>query len=196
MYMPFKLAKLALVAPLTKRSYHVVPSKLQTKTWRRNSDWYRNGRSNECELYQVRILNKIVNNNTTKTDDRINIESYNIESVKTPLTTIEGFDWTENFDRFTITNNNKYYFNIKFVCDSGGSQTRTLREVYHFINFQMKHILKYNTNNKYFINILDGDCSYKYNEKFKYLLNKNKNINKYFYVGDLYNFQNWWKLHK
>ena len=193
MYMPFKLA---LVASITKRSYHVVPSKLQTKTWRKNSDWYRNGHYNECELYQVRILNKIVNNNTTKTNERINIETYDIESVRSPLTTIDGFEWTENFDRFLVNNNNNYYFNIKFICDSGGSQTRALREVYHFISYQIKHIIKYKKNNTYFINILDGDCSHKYNDKFKFLINKNKDISKYFYVGDSYNFRNWWKLHK
>lgn len=51
---------------------------------------------------------------------------------------------------------NKIYFNLKFVCDSGGAQTRTLREVYHFIESQMRYLINSNTDNVYFINILDG----------------------------------------
>ena len=33
-----------------------------------------------------------------------------------------------------IKNNNKYYFNLKFVCDNGGAQTRTLKKCIILLN--------------------------------------------------------------
>jgi hypothetical protein len=69
--------------------------------------------------------------------------------------------------------------------------TRTLREVYHFIKYQIQYIIKFNTINIYFINILDGDTSYNNMNKFNFLLNKEKykNVNKYIFIGSLYDFQ-------
>jgi hypothetical protein len=102
-----------------------------------------------------------------------------------------GYEWSENFDGKLIKNNNIYYFNLKFVCDSGGAQTRSLREVYHFIKYQITYLIKFNKINIYFINILDGDTSYINMNKFKYLINKDeyKNIAKYIFIGSLYDFQ-------
>ena len=37
------------------------------------------------------------------------------------------------------------YINFKMICDRGGSQTRSLREVYHFITTQLNY-LKQNIN--------------------------------------------------
>ena len=90
-----------------------------------------------------------------------------------------------------MKDNNIYYFNLKFICDNGGAQTRTLREVYHFIKYQINYLLKFNSNNIYFINILNGDTCYKNMNKFNYLLSKeeNKNIIKYLFIGSLYDFQ-------
>lgn len=80
---------------------------------------------------------------------------------------------------------------MKFVCGSGGAQTRTLREVYNFIKYQMEYLIKFNMNNIYFINILDGDTSYNNMDKFKFLINKEiyKQENKYIFIGSLYDFQ-------
>lgn len=119
----------------------------------------------------------------TKTNDRIN--------KRTPYVYNDGFEWSENFDGKIIKNNNTYYFNLKFVCDSGGAQTRILREVYHFIKYQMKYLLKYKSANIYFINILDGNTSYNNIDKYKYLYDKPKykNIIKYIFIGDLYSFR-------
>jgi hypothetical protein len=47
----------------------------------------------------------------------------------------DGYEYSENFDGLILKNNNKFYFNLKFVCGNGGAQTRTLREIYHFINY-------------------------------------------------------------
>ncbi len=51
--------------------------------------------------------------------------------------------------------------------------------------------MKFNTNNTYFINILDGDTSYNNMNKFKFLINKEKykSIIKYVFIGCLYEFQ-------
>ena len=107
-----------------------------------------------------------------------------------------GFELTEDFDGIikNLPNMNEYYFNLKMVCDSGGAQTRTMREVYHFIYNMLEYLLKYNIKNQYFINILDGDCSYKYMRKFNYLLNKPEysEIKKNVFIGDMYDFQIFW----
>jgi len=81
------------------------------------------------------------------------------------------------------------------VCNSGGSQTRTLREVYHFVKCQLEYLLKQKkSSNKYFINILDGDQSYKRKQNFSYLLNlkKYKSICNRIFVGDIKSFDKWY----
>ena len=107
------------------------------------------------------------------------------------MTKNDGYEWTENFDGKVIKNNNTYYFNLKFVCDNGGAQTRTLIEVYHFVKYQLEYLIKFNTSTIFFINILDGDTSYNNMKKFNYLLNKEQHthILKYIFVGCLYDFQ-------
>jgi non-homologous end joining protein Ku len=108
----------------------LIPSSYyQTKEWRKNKDWYKNGKSNECEKYQIDLIGKIMRRKIKdfllmKTDDRINIESNEIINKKNPMINNDGYEWTENFDGKIIKNNNIYYFNLKFVCDNGGAQTR------------------------------------------------------------------------
>lgn len=169
----------------------ITPSKYQTKHWRKNMKWYKDGKSNECEKYQVQIIEKIIKNKLNKTYDRIHIENNQIINIRNPMINNNGYEFTENFDGKIIKNNKIYYFNLKFVCDNGGAQTRTLREVYHFIKYQ-KIFLQYNhINTIYFINILDGDTSYKNINKFNYLMEKeeNKNIISNIFIGSLYDFQ-------
>jgi hypothetical protein len=101
----------------------------QTKEWRKNRIWYKNGKSNECEKYQIDLIGKMIKIKIKdflliKTDDRINIESNEIINKKNPMINNDGYEWTENFDGKIIKNNNIYYFNLKFVCDNGGAQTR------------------------------------------------------------------------
>jgi len=170
----------------------LIPSSYyQTKEWRKNRKWYKNGKSNECELYQINLIEKIIKIKLTKTYDRINIENNKIISNKHPMINDDGYEWSENFDGLIINTNNKLYFNLKFVCDSGGAQTRTLKLVYHFIKNQMEYLIKFNMNNIYFINILDGDTSYYNMNKFNFLINKEKykHIIKYVFIGSLYDFQ-------
>jgi len=176
-----------------KRKCILIPqSYYQTKAWRKARSWYKGGKSNECEKYQIALIEKITGTILKKTHDRINMETYGITSTSRPMKNSDGYEYTENFDGLLIKDTNKYYYNLKFVCDAGGAQTRSLREVYHFIKCQMEYLIKFNTNtNTYFINILDGDECFHNMDKFLYLLNKEqyKHIQKYVFIGSLYDFQ-------
>jgi hypothetical protein len=176
---------------LVRKRILIPDSYYQTKIWRKCKYWYKNGKSNECEKYQINMIEKIINNKLKKTDDRINILKNKIESKKSPMIGDDGYEWTENFDGKLIKDNKTYYFNLKFICDRGGAQTRTLREVYHFIKNQMECLIRLNINNLYFINILDGDTSYNNMNKFNFLLNKIEyyEVKKYVFIGSLYEFQ-------
>lgn len=176
------------------KKMEIISSSLQTKEWRKNQSWYRNGKITECEKYQVEILEKIIKMNWNKTYDRINFESFEIKDKKN-IGEKDGFEWSETFDGKFLENKNTLYFNLKFVCDQGGAQTRSLREVYLFIKYQFKYLLKNKTNNIYFYNILDGDESFKHMNKFRYLQNKEKykDIKKYIFIGSLYRFSNTYK---
>ena len=174
------------------RKYILIPcSCYQTKQWRQNRKWYDNGKHNECEKYQFNLIEKIMKIKNIKTNDRINLETYDIIEKIYPMKDINGFEWTENFDGKITNNDNIYYFNLKFICDKGGSQTRTMREVYHFIKLQIFFLIKNKTSNIFFINILDGDTNYNNMDKYNYLINKDlyKDVKKYIFIGCLYNFQ-------
>ena len=57
----------------------LIPSAFyQTKKWRQHRHWYKNGKSNECEKYQINLIEQIIKMNVIKTHDRINIESNKI----------------------------------------------------------------------------------------------------------------------
>ena len=176
---------------LVRKKLLIPSSYYQTKEWRKSRSWYNNGKQNECEKYQIDLIQKMVKLKLNKTDERINMESNEIICKKNPMVNDNGYEWTENFDGKISIDDTTYYFNLKFVCDSGGAQTRTLREVYNFIRYQLEYLLKFNRNNVYFINILDGDTSHNNNSKFIYLINKEqyKDIKKYIFIGSLFNFQ-------
>jgi len=117
-----------------------------------------------------------------------------MQSNPTPMKCVDGFDWTEDFDGFIQLKELDYYFNLKMVCGAGGAQTRTLREVYHFIKSQLEHLLiSPESHSVHFVNILDGNASHKVMSKFNYLieLDKYNQIKNRVYIGDLYGFQQW-----
>ncbi len=162
----------------------IIPSKLQNKNWRKSQTWYIDGRHNECEIFQRELLGKIVNKTIDKSNFmRINSATNKLVSIKNPYNNSDGYEITEDFDGFFEMGLKKIYVNLKFVCDEGGAQTRTLKLVYDFIKCQLEYLLS--NDGLYFLNILDGDCSYKNREKFDYLINKEryKNIRKYIFCG-------------
>ena len=180
----------------SESNLEIIESKNQNKLWRSKCSWYKNGKSNECELYQKKILKQLLEYVPNKCNDRINMENVEIVRKSNPMTEVNGFEYTEDFDGKIVSNENTFYFNLKFCCDNGGAQTRTLRLVYDFIKYQIKYLKKMhqdmNKNNKsiYFVNILDGDtCSSNIN-KFMYLLEEKDAtiIKKYIFIGDMFEF--------
>lgn len=176
---------------LRKRVPLILSSKYQTKNWRKRQCWYTTGKKNECELYQFNVIHKITGIQLEKTHERINISTHEIDTNSNPMRRMDGFEWTEDFDGKIVLDNVMYYFNLKFVCDKGGSQTRSLREVYHFINYQIQHTKKYNSNIQ-FINILDGDEAFRQRKKFQYLLAQSNHHEKNVFVGDMQQFKSYW----
>lgn len=172
-----------------------ISSQFQTKDWRKTQMWYRGGKSNECETFQVKNIEKILGKYCTKTTERLNIINYSLTMNQYPFRQIDGFEWTEDFDRKIQIKEDTIYFNLKFVCDEGGAQTRSLREVYSFIYCQIQHLLKYKPKNTYFINILDGDTSHKYMKFFLHLITKEEynSVSSFLFCGDTNQFQIWWK---
>jgi len=167
----------------------IVGGSKQTKNWRKKQEWYKTGKSNECEKYQIGLIYDITKQTKfEKTNDRLNMETLELKSVKYPLKEDDGFDWTENFD-LKLVSDKTIYFNLKFVCSEGGSQTRSMREVYHFMKTQIKY-LQVSSEKIYFINILDGDGAHKFMQKFSKLLSKHsKKIQRYIFVGDMLDFK-------
>jgi hypothetical protein len=172
-------------------------SKFQTKQWRNSQYWFVGGRKNECEKHQIRVIEKITGEKLVKTNERINLKNSCIVG-KSTIAGEDGFELTENFDGKVSGGNATYYFNLKFVCGAGGAQTRTLREVYHFIKSQLQTMLVAGMTNCYFINILDGDESFKQREKFAYLVQSPEfeQVKKYLFCGDANEFKKWWRLHR
>lgn len=78
--------------------------------------------------------------------------------------------------------------------DSGGAQTRTLREVYHFIGSQLEYLVSNPDTTIYFINILEGDTSFNNRDKFNFLVNleKYKEVKDKVFVGDFLEFMSFY----
>lgn len=169
------------------------PAIYHIKEWRKNQPWYIDGKRNECEIYQRTQIESITNNQCPKTSERINMETNDIIECSNPMTREDGFYWTEDFDGKQIYTDRDLYYNFKMCIGSGGGQTRTLREVAHFIEYQLKYNLKHKYDIKYFVNILDGDICYKHYQKYFYILNKEKykHVKNFVYIGDTYGFIDW-----
>ena len=67
-------------------------------------------------------------------------------------------------DAYQLNNGKTIYCNLKMICGSGGGQTRVLREVYHFISAQQRHLNQELSSKIIFVNIFNGDeCNKKIN---------------------------------
>jgi hypothetical protein len=126
-----------------------------------------------------------------KTSTRINLRTSSLHNINHPNKNKDGFDYSEDFDGSQEINSNVVYINLKCIVGKGGSQTRSLREVYWFIQGQLK-TLEHNTN-IYFANILDGDEAYSTKSKFEYLLNLEEfdKVKSKVYIGDLKGYFDW-----
>lgn len=171
-------------------------SSKQTKEWRKAQDWYTTGKSNECEIYQRGVVERITGKPCAKTNKRLRLDDPTFfGDCSRPLTLVDGFEYTEDMDGLVVGDDGtKYYFNFKMVCCSGGAQTRTLREVYSFIRCQLEHRLSAKSDPIIFVNVLDGDVSKKFAAHFAYLLAQPKYVDvaTSVFVGDSKTFQEWW----
>jgi hypothetical protein len=166
----------------------LIDSKDQTKEWRKNQKWYQNGKFSECEKIQVIKIENMTKIPLYKTGLRLNGKTLSLEVNNHPMKHDDGFDWSENFDRVQYLGEYTLLYNLKMVCGDGGAQNRTMREIYNFIRIQVDYI-QHNTDLKlFFINILEGDTSYKYKKHFKSL--KGEKI----FIGDLKEFYTEFKI--
>ena len=150
----------------------------------------------------------------SKTNIRINLRTHTLEDIAHPNKTNNGFDYTEDFDGVQLISLSPspspspsvvgtsrtipVYINLKSIVGKGGGQTRSLREVYWFINGQLK-VLSRCGNSVHFANILDGDEACAAMPKFEYLVslpeftNSQSSIKNNIYVGDLKGYFEWFQ---
>jgi hypothetical protein len=183
--------------PIQYNNFHIPSSEIQTKEWRQQQPWYKGGKHNECELYQIPLIEEITQRKLVKTNFRLHAHDYLMKENSQPMKQEDGLEWSENFDAYLNYHNKDFYFNLKIICDNGGAQTRSIRETYHFMKYQMEHIKRYKSDfpkEKYFINILDGNACNRSMKKFYYLINKPeyKFQKSYIFVGDMKQFQDYW----
>lgn len=128
-----------------------------------------------------------------ETDMRINLRTNTLKEIAQPNTKNDGFDYSEDFDGVQCVKCKKVYINLKCIVGKGGGQTRSLREVYWFIEGQL-NVLK-SVENIYFANILDGDEAHSSMSKFEYVLSLPtfESVKERIYVGDLKGYFDWFK---
>jgi hypothetical protein len=143
------------------------------------------------EVYQRQKIVEGTGYDCPKTTTRINLRTNTLKEIAHPNKKPDGFDYSEDFDGVQTINSAKIYINLKCIVGKGGVQTRSLREVYWFVEGQM-HVLN-NVENVYFANILDGDEAHAVMNKFVYLLALPEfaEVKKKVYVGDLKGYFSW-----
>jgi hypothetical protein len=162
------------------------------------------------ENWQREMIEKYTGLPCPKTNTRINLRTHKLENIKNPNTKTNGFDYSEDFDGCQIVDSSpqskkQIYINMKCIVGQGGAQTRSLREVYWFIEGQLQTLIKLanqpgqtqpaqQSNNIYFVNILDGDCCHKFMPQFNYLLGlpEYAAVKNNIYVGDLHTYCHYW----
>jgi hypothetical protein len=176
----------------------VIPGSHFTKEKRQESFGNVAGGSGSCkpEQFQREKIIEGTGVECSKTNTRINVRTKKLIDISHPNKKSNGYDFTENFDGLQIKNKKKIYINLKCIVGQGGNQTRSLREVYWFIEGQLEALLlkeKDTQEEIYFANILDGDEAFRNFDKFEYLLSLEifQNIKNRVYVGDLKGYFFW-----
>ena len=145
------------------------------------------------EIFQRLNITKGTGVGCPKTNMRINLRTNSLVEIAHPNKSDNGFDFSEDFDGVQTVKEKSVYINLKCIVGAGGAQTRSLREVYWFVQGQLNLIKE--QKNIYFANILDGDEAHSTMEKFQYLLGLPEfaEVKKYVYVGDLSGYFAWFK---
>lgn len=174
----------------------LTPAQDQTATWRTSQQFYKGGKRNQCEIYQIEQLEMHLGTKLEKTNDRIHRLTLQIVDLPHPNVREDGFEFTENFDRVMCNEDGSptTYFNFKMVSGDGGAQTRYVKDVYSFVHAQLEYVkrchdLREHRTIPMFVNILDGDHCAKHYPKFTYILTRYpENVQRYIYVGDLFTY--------
>ncbi len=147
--------------------------------------------SREPEKYQKMKIVEGTGVECESTHTRINLRTYVLRDIAQPNREIDGFDYSEDFDAKQVVGKNTVYINLKNIVGKGGAQTRSLREVYWFIEGQLNVLKK--SENVYFANVLDGDESHAVMPKYQYQssLPEFKDVRGRVYVGDLSGYIKW-----
>ena len=141
------------------------------------------------EIFQRKKIEEGTGVQCLKTNMRINLRTCTMKEIAKPNVFDDGFDYSEDFDGCQTFGDKKVYLNLKCIADAGGNQTRSLREVYWFVEGQI-NLLNHGLENVYFANILDGDEAHKHMKKFEYSLGLSRHADKV-YVGDLKGYFTW-----
>ena len=147
--------------------------------------------STKPERFQRQMIEKGTGIRCPKTKMRINLRTNTMKEIAHPNKADDGFDYSEDFDGKQTIKTNDIYLNLKMIVGTGGVQTRSLREVYAFVEGQLG--VCETKDNVYFANILDGDVAHSVLSKFAYLLSKHEAVKKRVYVGDLKGYFEWLK---
>lgn len=175
---------------------NVIEGKLITKEKRQEMFGQVAGGSGSMkpEEYQRSTIEELTGFPCAKTIMRINLRTSEMKALSTPNTKCDGFDYSENFDGLQVSCGKIIYINLKCIVGSGGAQTRSLREVYWFINSQLDVLVA--DKDVYFANILDGDEAYSVMDKYQYLFTLNpdyEQVKNRIYIGDLKGYIAWFK---
>ena len=97
------------------------------------------------------------------TNIRVSQITYEISEVKKGLfNNLDFVDWSEDFDIIAHVKNYTVYFNLKFICVSGGQQNRSIKLVANMIYYLAKHIDVFGICEKRFVFITDGEYLMKF----------------------------------
>ncbi len=156
--------------------------------------------STEPEQFQRRKIAEGTGHPCPKTNTRIHLRQHYLREVPFPNKKPDGFDYSEDFDGIQVVGPTRVFVNLKCIVGKGGSQTRSLREVYWFVEGQL-HVLQSldptERSSTFFANILDGDEAHAVLEKFRYLLALPTfaDVRSHVYVGDLKGYFSWFQEH-
>jgi hypothetical protein len=177
---------------------HIIDGSLVTKERRQSFFGMcdKGAGTSKPENYQREMITKITKVDCLKTNFRMNLRDYTLNEICFPNKYFDGYDYSENFDGVQTLNCKTVFINLKCVVGTGGSQTRSLREVYWFIEGQLNFLLHSPSPFIYFANILDGDQASSSFDKFNYLLSLPiySHIKHRVYIGDLKQYFNWFEI--
>ena len=102
----------------------------------------------------------------------------------------DGYEYTQNFDGIQKQQGTTTFFNMKCCVGKGGAQTKTLRDECHgFVEQQI--LVARKDPSLFFVNILEGDASFRAKPKFERLLNANPDVRSQVFVGTVDDYREW-----